>query len=329
MQKKTARLIPAMVVLALITACSFPQIRLFTDAADPLKEYTLEGSGSEKILLISVQGTITDTPKQGLLRSSPGAVQQVVAQLRKAEKDARIRAVLFKINSPGGTIIASDILYHEISAYRDRTGAKIVVSMMDVAASGAYYLALPADMIMAHPATITGSVGVIFLRPKVGALMDKVGLGMDVIKFGRHKDMGSPFRDSTAEEQQIMQKTVDDFGERFIRLVQKHRKLNKQSLEGVSTGRIFTADEAQKGGLVDKIGYLSDAVKEAKTLAGLAEDARLVVYRRAEFPDDNYYNTAGASGEDERLPVVAISLPESLHLRAGFYYLWPGAIAAD
>ncbi|MHB9098156.1 MAG: signal peptide peptidase SppA [Syntrophales bacterium] len=326
---RTTRVLTAIIVLFLVTACSLPRIRLFGDAADPLREYTLEGSGSEKILLISVQGTISDMPQKGVLRSSPSMVQQVVSQLKKAEKDQRIKAVLFKINSPGGTILASDILYHEISSYRERTGAKIIVSMMDVAASGAYYMSLPADTIMAHPTTITGSVGVIFLRPKVGGLMDKIGLGVDVIKFGKNKDMGSPFRESTAEEKSIMQKTVNDFGERFIGLVQKHRKLKDQAMGEILTARIFTAGEALKWGMVDKIGYLSDAVQEAKIKAGLAGDARLVVYRRVKFPDDNYYSITGAAVEDEHLPVVNIALPDSFNLHAGFYYLWPGSIAAE
>ncbi len=326
---RTTRLITAIIVLILVTACSMPRIRLLTDATDPLREYTLEGSGTEKILLISVQGTISDVPQKGLVRSAPSMVQQVVSQLKKAEKDDRIRAVLFRVNSPGGTIVASDVLYHEISSYREKTGAKIVVSMLDVAASGAYYMSLPADMIMAHPTTITGSVGVIFLRPKVRALMDKIGLGVDVIKFGKNKDMGSPFRDSTEEEQKIMQKAVNDFGARFIRLVQKHRKLQDPALGEISTARVCTADEALKWGLVDKIGYLNDAVKEAKTLAGLADDARLVVYRRAKYSDDNYYNVTGATLEDEQVPIVNIALPESFNLHAGFYYLWPGAIATE
>ncbi len=326
---RTTRFITVMIVFLLVTACSLPRISLFSDAADPLREYTLEGSGSERILLISVQGTISDMPQKGLLRSSPSMVQQVVSQLKKAERDERVKAVLFKINSPGGTIVASDILYHEISSYRDKTGAKIVTSMMDVAASGAYYLSLPADTIMAHPTTLTGSVGVIFLRPRVHGLMDKIGLGVDVIKFGRNKDMGSPFRDSTEEEQKIMQKVVDGFGERFLRLVQKHRKLQEPAMREISTARVLTADEAVKWGLVDKIGYLNDAVKEAKTLARLGDDARLVVYRRAKIPDDNYYSVTGASVEDGHLPVVNIALPDSLNLPAGFYYLWPGAIAAE
>lgn len=326
---RTARLIPFLMVLLCLTACSMPRISLFPDGPDPLREYTLEGSGSDKILLISVQGTISDTPQKGLVRSSPGVVQQIVSQLKKAEKDSHVRAVLFKINSPGGTIIASDILYHEISAYQRKTGSKIVVSMMDVAASGAYYMALPADTIMAHPTTVTGSVGVIFLRPRVGNLMEKIGLGVDVIKFGEKKDMGSPFRESTDEEKRIMQQAVNDFGARFVRLVRKHRKLKEPAIAEISTARIFTADEALKWGLVDKIGYISDAIKEAKNLAVLAEDAQVVVYRRAKFPDDHYYNAAGVAVEDERPAVFHLSLPESFNLHAGFYYLWPAAIAAE
>lgn len=325
---RTTRVMAVMIVLFLVTACSLPQIRLFGDAADPLREYTLEGSGAEKILLISVQGTISASPDKGLVRSTPSTVQQVVSQLKKAEKDDRIKAVLFKINSPGGTINASDILYHEIASYRERTGAKIVVSMLDVAASGAYYLSLPADRIMAHPTTVTGSIGVIFLRPKVHGLMDKVGLGVDVIKFGRNKDMGSPFRQSTEEENSLLQATVNEFGDRFVRLVQKHRRLQEPAMREISTARVMTADEALKWGLIDKIGYLSDAVSEAKALAGLAKEARLVVYRRVEHPDDNYYGITGAA-QDAQPPVLQIALPESLHLPAGFYYLWPGAIAAE
>ncbi len=326
---QTIRLITIIIVLLTVNACSLPGIKLFSQGTDPLKEYALEGSGTEKILLISVQGTISDTPQTSLTRSLPSVVQQVVSQLKKAEKDKHIKALLIRINSPGGSVTASDILYHEIQSYKEKSGAKVVVSMMDVAASGAYYLSLPADRIIAHPTTITGSVGGIFLQPKVRGLMDKIGIGMEVTKFGKNKDMGSPFRNGSQEEEIIMQEAVNNFGERFIHLVRQHRKLQRQAEAVVSTARVFTADEALKVGLVDKIGYLSDAVKEAKTLAGLAEEARVVVYRRAKFPDDNYYNVSGATMEDKQLPFINIALPSSFNLHAGFYYLWPGAITAE
>jgi protease-4 len=326
---RTPYLVITMLILMMITACSGPRIKLFSDTIDPLKEFTLEGSGTDKILLIPVNGLISDRPKKGLIHTSASLVEQIVSQINKAEKDKQIKAVLFKINSPGGTITASDLLYHEISLFKERTGTKITVSMMDVATSGAYYISLPADLIMAHPTTVTGSVGVIYLQPKVGGLMDKIGLGVDVKKYGKNKDMGSPFRDSSEEEQKLMQKAVNDFGERFIRLVQKHRKPERQALSEISTARVFLAEEALKLGLVDKIGYLSDAVKESKMLAGISKDARVVVYRCNEFPEDNYYNTAGIASEDLNISVINIELPESLSLKTGFYYLWPGAIAME
>ena len=326
---RTPYLVIAMLILMMVTACSGPRIKLFSDTIDPLEEFTLEGSGTDKILLIPVNGLISDRPKKGLIHTSASLVEQIVSQINKAEKDKQIKAVLFKINSPGGTITASDLLYHEISLFKERTGTKITVSMMDVATSGAYYISLPADLIMAHPTTVTGSVGVIYLQPKVGGLMDKIGLGVDVKKYGKNKDMGSPFRDSSEEEQKLMQKAVNDFGERFIRLVQKHRKPERQALSEISTARVFLAEEALKLGLVDKIGYLSDAVKESKMLAGISKDARVVVYRRNEFPEDNYYNTAGIASEDLNISVINIELPESLSLKTGFYYLWPGAIAME
>ena len=326
---RTPYLVITMLILMMITACSGPRIKLFSDTIDPLKEFTLEGSGTDKILLISVNGLISDRPKKGLIHTSASLVEQIVSQINKAEKDKQIKAVLFKINSPGGTITASDLLYHEISSFKERTGTKITVSMMDVATSGAYYISLPADLIMAHPTTVTGSVGVIYLQPKVGGLMDKIGLSVDVKKYGKNKDMGSPFRDSSEEEQKLMQKAVNDFGERFIRLVQKHRKPERQALSEISTARVFLAEEALKLGLVDKIGYLSDAVKESKMLASVSKDARVVVYRRNEFPEDNYYNTAGIASEDLNISVINIELPESLSLKTGFYYLWPGAIAME
>ncbi len=319
----------AIFIIVFLAGCSMPKVGLLKETPDPLKEYTLEGTAADKILLIGVNGMISDKPKKGFLSESPSLVEQVVVQLNRAQKDRKIKAVLLKINSPGGTITASDILYHEISSYREKTGNKITVCMMDVAASGAYYMSLPADVILAHPTTITGSVGVISLQPKIKGLMDKIGVGVDVQKTGKYKDMGSPYRETGDEEKKLMQKAMESFGGRFIDLVKKHRKLSKEALAEVSTARIFLSDEALKIGLIDKIGYISDAVKETKKLAGLPDDAKVVVYRRAEFPEDNYYNIAGAAAGTLNPSLINLELLEILNAKAGFYYLWPGAIAAD
>lgn len=308
----------------LLASCSFTGVRL-TGEAHPLKEYTLQGDGKDKILLIPVNGMLTDSPDRSLLKSTPSVVQQVVSQLQKAEKDHRVKAVLLKINSAGGTITASDILYHEILEHKKKTGAKVIASFMDVAASGAYYMSLPADRIIAHPTTVTGSVGVIFVRPKVTGLMNKVGVTVDVTKFGKVKDMGSPFRQSTPEEEEIMQKAVNDFGGRFVSLMVNHRNLNPSAVAEISTARVFIAQDALKVGLIDEIGYLDDAVKAAKKIAGLPENARLVIYRRTEQPNNNFYDVSAEVAEKNNLPIVNIDLADGLLIRPGFYYLWPGA----
>jgi len=310
------------------TGCSLPRLSLFPEAG-PLKEVTLEGSGEEKILVLTINGPISDQPKQKLLRTNAGMVQELVTHLQKAEKDAQVKALLLKVNSPGGPVTASDILYHEISGYKARSGAKVIVAMMNVAASGGYYLSLPADWIMAHPTTITGSIGVIFMRPGVSGFMEKYGFAMNINKSGEEKDMGSPFREPTAKDEAIFQDLTNQMAERFYSLVQKHRSLTPQQMEQIKTARIFLAPEAQKLGLVDEIGYLKDAVAKAKTLAGLKADAKVVTYRRQESEEDNIYNTAmsgSQGGPEANLPTLPqfLAIPE-----AGFYYMWPAAVGGQ
>jgi len=326
MMMRTYLFIILAVAALLGNGCAAPKVKLFPDATEPLQEFTLQGTEKGKVLVIPIRGIISDAPRERFLRTRPSMVQEIVSQLRLAEKDEEVRAVLLKIDSPGGSTTASDVLYHEIMAFKERTGAKVVVAMMDVAASGGYYISLPADFILAHPTTVTGSIGVIFMRPKVTSLMGKIGLDIKVNKSGKNKDMGSPFRQTTQEEQKILQALTDDLGRRFINLVAKHRKLDQKTLADISTARIYLAKEALQLGLVDKIGYLNDAVLQAKKLAELPEDSKVVVYRRTEYPDDNLYNTATTQYSGRRLPLIDLGLPHAMtSLRTGFYYLWSPA----
>lgn len=312
-------------MVVLLAGCSLPNVSLFPKAG-PLQEVTLEGDGEDKILVISINGTISDRPKEKLLGSRPSMVQEVVSHLKRAEKDDNIKAVLLKVNSPGGTVTASDILYHELGTYKERTGIKMVVSMVNVAASGGYYVSLPADWIMAHPTTVTGSIGVIFSRPGVSGLMEKVGVSMYVHKSGDRKDMGSPFRPPTEADNVIFQKLIDDLAGRFLGLVDKHRAIKPAHKERIASAQIFSAAEAKAVGLVDEIGYLNDALAKAKSLAGLSKDARVVAYRRYESQDDNIYNPAmRAQGGKMGAAGSALSLL-SVAQEAGFYYLWPASL---
>jgi len=307
--------------------CATPRITLIGDDSVPLKEYTLQGTEKGKVLVIPVKGKISDDPKLGLLQEKPSLVQEFISQLRKAEKDDQIRAVILKIDSPGGSVTASDILYHEIAEFKKRSGKKVVAALMNTAASGGYYIALPADKIVAHPTTLTGSIGVIFLQPKVTGLMEKIGVGVDVNKSGKNKDMGSWFRPTTAEEKKLMQALTDRLGQRFLKLVQQNRELNKKTLTEIATARVYLAEDALQLKLVDQIGYLGDAIATAKDLAGLPPDARVVVYRRVQYPNDNLYNPRTSWQGGRRLTLMDLELPVSMRdLGTGFYYLWPSAL---
>jgi protease-4 len=194
---------------------------------------------------------------------------------------------------------------------------------MGVAASGGYYICLPADFILAHPTTLTGSIGVIFLRPGVSGLMGKLGLDVEVAKSGVNKDMGSPFRPPTAGEKALFQSLTDRLGQRFLQLVSTHRHPTPDALADIASARVYLAPEALALGLVDQIGYLPAALGEARRRAGLPEDSRVVVYRRQEYPDDTLYNPQSIFGGGFPPAVVDLGLPTGRP--AGFYYLWPAA----
>lgn len=314
-------------VLLLCSGCIKTKITIFPDKTEPLQEYTLQGSGKEKILIVPVKGFISDSGRSFSLVNKANMVEEVVSQLKKAGKDKEIKAVILQIDSPGGSVTASDILYHEIMEYKKHSGSKIVAAMMGVAASGGYYVALPADFIVAHPTTITGSIGVVFLMPNVSGLMNKIGVEVETNKSGKNKDMGSPFRKPTPEEERIFQSLIDDLAGRFISLAVTHRKLTDQAREDISSARVYTAADALNLGLVDKIGYLDDAIRSAAKLAELSEDAKVVVYRRTEYPNDNIYNTTSIAKQDlPQVNLIDLGLGDSIPpLRNGFYYLWmPG-----
>lgn len=302
-----------------------PKVKLFADRTEPLKEFTLSGTGKDKVLMIPINGILTDKTR-GTFIEKPSLIQTVAAQLELAEKDKSIKAVVLKINSPGGSVTASDILYHEIAAFKKRSGVKVVAAMMDVAASGGYYIALPADHIIAHPTTLTGSVGVIMMIPRVDELMNKIGVGVSVYKFGKNKDMGSMFRPGTSEENRLLQEMTDEFGRRFVGLVKTHRQAVGLDFESATTGRVFTAEEAKGIHLIDAVGYLSDAFITAKKLAGLSDDARVVVYRLTEFANDTVYNSITDQSGVPNVSLINLNLPLWASLEPGFYYLWlPGS----
>jgi len=161
------------------------------------------------------------------------------------------------------------------------------------------------------------------MQPKVNSLMEKIGVSLDINKSGKNKDMGSPFRNTTDEERRIFQDLTDELGKRFINLVSIHRKFDKNRLAQISTARIYLAPKALELGLIDKIGYLEDAIRKTTQLAGLSQDARIVIYRRTKYPNDNLYNTSVDRQSGQGLSLIDLNLPKSMSpLNTGFYYIW-------
>ena len=313
----------APLVIAVIAAgCMNANFKLMTDSRDPMLERTISGTGDEKVLMISVTGIISDIPEYSLFLTKPSMLEEFVSQLNLAAKDPDIKAVVIKINSPGGSVTASDIIYNEILNFKEKSKAKVVAVMMDVAASGGYYIALPADEIIAHPTSLTGSVGVIFMRPEISGLMDKIGVGFEVNKSGRNKDMGSPFRKPTKEEETLFNNLISGLSQRFNTLVLKHRKISPENMKEVMTARIFIAPEAMKLGMIDKTGYLDDAVKDAKKLADIPENSKVIAYRRSFYPNDNLYNGT-TSKSDSPISLINLGpLEQFKNINPGLYYLW-------
>ena len=303
--------------LALLTGCSVVSVDL-TPPVRPLRESTVEGTGRQKVLLVDLSGVLAEEPLFTFeARPQVPLLARVREELEKAAEDEDVRAVVLRINSPGGTVTASDILHHEVTRFKTRRKVPVVAAILDVGASGGYYVALAADRIVVHPTTITGSIGVLMLTVDSRGLLEKIGVSAGYITSGRHKDMGSPFRSLTEEERQIFQGVIDRLYDRFVELVSRGRKLDEARVRHLADGRIHTATEALALGLVDRIGYLEDAIALAKEAAS-APDAKVVTYHRP-----RQYRATIYSGGDPVPPAPSmIDLARLVTSGPKFLYLW-------
>ncbi len=204
--------------------------------------------------------------------------ETVVQYLKEIETSSDIKAVVLRIESPGGSVVASREIYDALLAVRAK-GKPIVASMGEVAASGGYYIAAGADKIYAEPATMTGSIGVISVLPNIERLADKLGVKMVIVKSGPHKDESYGFRDLTDEERQIWQKLIDEAYEDFVDVVATGRHMDITAVKTRADGRIYTGKQAKANGLVDEIGSLDQAIAAAATLAKITGTPNTIKYR--------------------------------------------------
>lgn len=315
----------ALAGVSVMTLSGCATIKLGPSYHEPIKEQVVSEAkeADGKVLLMNITGMISDAPSQGFLKSGPSMLNKVMMQLEKAEKDKSIKTVLIKMNTPGGGATTSDIIYHELMQFKKRTGKKVYVQMMDVAASGGYYISMAADHVQAHPTTITGSVGVINILPNVTELTEKIGVKVTAITSGKNKDLGSPFKEMTAADRQFMQKMIDQMADQFHGLVQTHRDLSDAQMKDVKTARIYTGKDAKQAGLVDSLGYLSDAKQAACELGG-AKRCHLVTYRFDRNVNANLYSPSmNETGKTPEMTMVKSEmLNPLLELKPGAYYLY-------
>lgn len=217
---------------------------------------------SKKIAVIPIEGVLSDS-------------SDILRQFKQFKDKEDVKALVLRIESPGGTVVAAQEIYGEIKKLR---GEKVVLaSMGNVAASGGYYVACAAEEIVANPGTLTGSIGVISEYPNIEELMKKVGLKSEVLKSGRFKDLGNPTREMTSEEKALLQDLIDDIHRQFIRDVADGRGRPVEEIEPLADGRVFTGEQAKANGLVDRLGNFQDAIDRAAELAGI-EGEPVVLY---------------------------------------------------
>lgn len=285
----------------------------------------------DRVALIDVTGMIVNARIPGLLSDGENPVSLLHEQLQQAARDKRVKAVVLRLNTPGGAVAASDMMYREVLGFKERTGKPVVVVMMDVAASGGYYLACAGDYLIAYPSTVTGSIGVIFQTMSVKPALSSIGIQAEAITSGPNKDAGSPLSELTEGHRAVYREMVDTFYDDFIGVVRQARpRITQADFTEVTDGRVVTGRRALAVGLVDALGDLGDGFAKAKSLAGL-KDASLVRYDRPlSYVGSPYAHATEVQGSTPRTTQVNL-LQLNVDGKLGglgpscFYYVWlPG-----
>jgi protease-4 len=267
------------------------------------------GSGREVIAVVELQGPIT----LSLGNFGGTDVEGTLRHLRSLRDRPEVKAVLLRINSPGGSVAAVQEIHQEVLALK-KAGKKVIASFGDVAASGGYYIAAAADKIVADPGTLTGSIGVILQMGNVQELFKKVGLRVETFKSGEMKDAGSPFRPLREEERRVYQRLVTDAYEQFFRAVAEGRGMTDARLRPLADGRVFTGVQAKDAGLVDVLGNFETSVQVARELAGIRAEKPALLY--AASPWERFFHVFAGRLIEGRWPAA---LPSK---RIRFEYVW-------
>ena len=224
-------------------------------------EYISGGNG-DKIAIVEINDVIVSSEK-------------TVEEIKRFREDKSIKAIILRVNTPGGGVAASQEIYEEVKKTRD-SGKIIVVSMGSIAASGGYYISMGSSLIIANPGTLTGSIGVIAQFMSIKDLADKLGITQTTIKSGNLKDAGSPFRQMNDSDKAYFQDVVDNSFGQFLDVVSKERKMDMETLKKYANGRVFTGLQAKEYGLIDSLGTFEDAIRITSKMAGIEGEPRIV-----------------------------------------------------
>ncbi|HEX2976213.1 MAG TPA: signal peptide peptidase SppA, partial [Bacteroidales bacterium] len=276
-----------------------------------------------KILLMDITGFISEQEKKRSLGYAfPSIVSQVHETLQKAEKDSAIAGVIIRINSPGGTITASDIIHHDITRFKERKKVPVYSCITSVGTSGAYYIVTSTDNITAHPTSITGSIGVIIMKMNIEGLMSKIGVSELTIKSGDKKDLLSPFRPATPEEKQIIQALINQFYKKFVDkiMARSGNTLNRKQIESLADGRVYSSEQALEVKLIDQVGYLDDTITEMKKKIGVT-DAKIVNYSHPDTYKGTIYSSSMAESSLNS-DILSVGSGFDWFGETQFLYLW-------
>ena len=280
-----------------------------------------------KIAIIDVEGLLINERGGGFFGSGENPVEQFAEKLDMAACDKQVKAVLLRVNSPGGTVAASQIMYEALRRFRDKTHKPVYAHILDLGASGGYYVACGAEKISAQSTSITGSIGVLIQTVSFSGTMVKLGIKAEAIKSGPMKDMASPLRVMSAEDRKVLQAMVDEFYAQFLKVVGENRKnLQPERIKELADGRVYTGQQALALGLVDQVCTLEDSLAAVKKAAGLAR-AKVIMYHRPLGGKNNVYSEAQNSPSSvSQFNLVNLQAGASSDLfmlrRPCFLFLW-------
>lgn len=236
----------------------------------------------DKVAVIKVEGLITMSDGSGLFSESTANPDRIIKQIRKAENDGSVKAILFEINSPGGGIVASEAISEAIKDVDKPT----IAWLSEIATSGGYYVASACDYIVADKGTLTGSIGVISVFPQYSSLMEKLGVEMRVIKSGEYKDIGSPYRNMTEDERVMVQGWNNEIYDDFISVVAENRDLSREYVEDIAEGKLYVGKKAVEMKLADELGTKEQAILIAGNMGGIEGRPEIVEYKKSSFFDE-------------------------------------------